>query len=459
MAITVVNEPSQHFSIWKDYYFKYSSSISATINFKYNIQYQELVTISGTPTWVTQDTFSRFPDPDGSTTFNLRQYLSTQTVQDYFPANYSLADGLYTNPLNNKFRLIVQESYAYQFPWGIFNSSGVQLDPGVSASSTKYYGLYDLKLTFTYPGASQTPIFIKGSVIELIDNSNPTTNPDSINGIYTVLEVGINYIVVNGIYDAGKTYYSGSSLWSDHRIVINSSTAYTSGSFISINSCSNDDRYFYTSIGGSYTLREGSVILIPIENMYGIQIWDEDISDYILDDRLSVTGDALFKWTVPNNLHSYQIYVIDSDENVVDTIDIKVIEKCESKYKKTTLNFLDRNGAFIPFYFDLLNTKQLSIVNSNWKGQNTYGRTTKYQIDTQLNEQYQLTTDWISDKESDLFQELFASSYIWMYLENSSVPQKVLVVDKQLQVKKIQNQKLINYQLIVELANEKFINI
>src|ERR1017187_10140794 len=160
--LTVINEPSQYFSIYKDYNFKYNSDINSVINFKYKITYDEFV--SGT-IYNNVDTFERFPEPDGTTTFNLRKYLGSKINSDYFPNYYSLSDGLYPNPLNKNFRLRIQEEYAYQFPWGIFNGSGTQIGTGVSPNLTKCYGIYNLKLTYTNPLGQASPLFQVGSVI------------------------------------------------------------------------------------------------------------------------------------------------------------------------------------------------------------------------------------------------------------------------------------------------------
>ena len=453
MALTTIQEPSSVFPIWTDYYFKYNSSINTNINFKYFVEYQEY---DGT-NWNTIDQFARFPDPDGTTTFNLRKYLSAKVESDYFLQNYNLSNGLYADPLERVFRLKVSEEYAYQFPYGIFDSAGVQIGTGVSANSTKYYGLYDLKLTYTsaVTGDSHTPIFKVGSVVQIIDNSNPITNADSINGIYTILEVGIDYIVVNGVYDSTITYYTGSVLWSDHRQIINPSTIYTSGTFYALNSCNENGGHIFSSLPDNYTLRTNSILLIPIVGFKTVNIYNG--ATLLFSGVGSSVGNYLMRYKLPSTAMTIFINVLDGSGTSIETKTIIVSDLCNPRFDRVDLYFLDRKGSFTPFYFDLMNVKTINITNNNYKSQDQYGRTNKYQIDTQVMEQYKLTTDWLNVDQAKLFEELVESAYLYMFYEGSSTPQKVLIVDKQLETKRIQTTRLLNYQIVVEISKEKYI--
>ena len=455
MALTVIHEPSNRYiNIFTDYFFEYHSSISDIINYKYKIDYQEQ---SG-GLWSTIDTFARFPQPDTNIKFDFRRYLSTKRDSDYFLDNYNQSNGIYFDVLCKDFRLIVSDEYAYQFPWGIFDSSGNQLGTGVSAHSYKYYNAYDLKLTFTYPGSAQQPIFQVGSVVELIDNSNPLTNANTINGIYTVLEIGLDYIVVNGTYDSTITYYTGSVVWADKRQVVGTGTGhtYTSSTFTAVNSCKEDTGMLYTSLPSiGYNLRANSILLIPAIQYSAATITNNGST--VLNITQSATTNSLIRYQIPTTASTVGIS-IRGNSGTTDSRTFNIILKCDSKFKTVTLNFLDRNGAFIPFYFDLTNTKQLDVLNNNWKGLNSNNRAVKYQIDTQITERYQLTSDWLNDAENALFEELFASNYIYMFYEGSITPVKVLITDKSLQKKRTQTQKLYNYTLNVEVAIEKFTN-
>lgn len=453
MSLTILSQPSTYFSLYKDYNFKFISDISNVINFKYKINYDELIG----NTYSLVDTFERFPEPNSACTITLRNYIASKIDSDYFPANYTLNNSIQANPLKKNFRLRVQEEFAYQYPWGEFNSTGGTISNGVSANATKYYGLYNLKLTYTNPTTPASPLFQVGSVVELIDNSNPITNVNAINGIYSVLEVGLDYVVVNGVYDSTKTYYTGSILWSDHRQVTNTATTVTTSGFTALNSCITDNtKNIYTSLYSGATLRTDSLILIPIMSAKTVTVTN-GITLFSGTTTTGTTADGLLVYKTPSTATTININVIDNSGTTLSTLNLNVIDKCEGRFKKTTLQFLDRSGSFIPFYFDLVNVKSIETTNTNWKGLNDYARSVKNQINSQMTEKYQLTTDWLTDKESDLFEELFTSNYIYMFFENSSTPQKVLITDKQTQIKKTVNNKLFNYQINIELSNEKFL--
>jgi hypothetical protein len=245
-------------------------------------------------------------------------------------------------------------------------------------------------------------------------------------------------------------------VWADKRQITNSATTYTSATYNSLNSCNEDGGMLYTSLPSSgYNLRTNSNLLIPVIQYSALTV---SINSSI---NLNITQTAitnnLLTYTIPSSATTLDISVTGAS----GTTQIKsftVNDKCENHFKKVTLNFLDRNGAFIPFYFDLANMKSLQVTNSNWKGLNSNNRAVKYQIDTQLVESYKLTTDWLNEAENSLFDELFTSNYIYMFYENSSTPVKVLITDKQLQKKRTATEKLFNYTLQVEIATEKFIN-
>lgn len=403
--------------------------------------------------WETIDTFERFPEPSTNVRFDLRKYISSGIDSDYFYANYAKANGIYDNPLDRQFRLRISEEYAYQFPWGIFTSTGFQTGNGVSANTPKYYNLYDLKLTFTYPTQQQAPIFKVGSVVELLDNG-PSTNTDSINGIYTVLEVGTDYVVVNGVYDSTKTYYSGSILWSDRRQITNTATTYSSVTFTALNSCNEDGGKLYTSLPTNYNLRCNSVLLIPVIDYTGITVTNGATT--VFSTATTATTSSLLKYIIPCTATTVGINVTGVSGGT-DTRSFNIIDKCESKMKKSTLYFLDRKGAFIPYYFDLHDTKLADVTNTNWKGLNSDNRSVKYQIGTQVSEKYKLTTDWLNKAENTLFEELTQSSYIWMDYENSGIMQKVLIIEKSFEYKNVNREKLFNYTITVEVAKEKFV--
>jgi hypothetical protein len=448
--ITELNTPNDTFSIYRDYNWKYSSDLYNLINFKYKINFDTYVSGS---TYTLTDTFERYAEPDTYATFNLRKYLSTKNNPDYLLQNIGGFNSIQPNPIQTKFRLRIQEEYAYQFAYGD------ETHTGVSANPTKFYNLYNLRLTNM---SGIAPMFTVGSVVEIIDNSNPITNDVALNGIYTVLFVGPDYIVINAIYDAGRTYFNGSALWSDHRQIVNAATTYTSTTFTSIASCKIDNQHIYTSLNSYDNVRINSFLMIPILDGKSVQIWTVEEEPNLLfasDITTDNVGNGLLCYVVPSTPVQIEIMVFDVDENLIGDFFLNIIDKCTGRFTPVVLYFLDRSGAFIPFYFDLVNIKSIQTTNTNWKSLNSYGRSQKNQIDSQVIEQYQLNTDWLSDRESDLFEELYTSNYIYMQDDSDDAGfVKVLISDKQTQIKKTHNNKLFNYQVNIEIAREKFIN-
>ena len=451
--LTTINEPNSSFSLYNDYYFEYHSSVNEKVNFNYIYTYQELKGL----TWSDVQSFDRFANPIGNLKITLRDYLSTKFESDYFQTHFPLV-GIYDTAIVKSFKLKIQESFAYQFPFVNLNSSGVEIGTGVTKNSTKINGLYDVKLTYSKTGGSSiTPIFTVGSVVEIIDGSDPSViDPTKgLSGIWTILEVGIDYVIINATYDSTHTYYSGSVLWSDRRRIIDASTQYISSPFTFINNVS-VTRNIQTAAPTYYQLRSGTKISIPILNIPADSQINIYVDGVLVDTYFPSQTNIQLDYVVPvGSLLTIEVYNGGTD-TYYDTFNFSILDKCESWIKKTTLYFLDNQGAFIPFYFDLIKTRNVEITNKNYKTIDETGRTYKYQSDTIKVVKYELNTDFLDEATSLYFEQLLECPYVYVDFDNVHTIQKCLIVDKSQSIITKNNKRMIQYKLNIELSKTEF---
>jgi hypothetical protein len=431
----------------------------------YKVEYLEY---NGT-SYSTVEEFENFPNPSGNVILNLRSYLETKFDNDYLMST-SLSNGITNTYISKDFKIKVSETYAYQFPFVELDSLDAVIGTGVTQSSVKYNILYDTKLFYSKVGSSViTPIFDKGSIVEIIDET-PTnnTNPKiGLLGQWTILDVGVNYVVINSTYDASRTYSNGSILWSDRRRVESVDTTYLSGTFSCINNQSLTKK-ISTNAPDNYELRPGSIINIPLNNLPiggSIKIYKDTT---LLN---TYTYDKAFKhltYNIPSltsGLTSQTLYIriYNSSDSLVEEKPFKIYEECEATIKKVELYFIDEAGSYMPYYFDMKNQKSIEVQNNTFLTYDKYGRTTKRQINQIKTIKYEINTKFMDELTSKYMEELFQSNHIYMRYENKALEsvidlEPVIIVEKSTQINTKNNKRLLSYKLTIEKSKKEYIH-
>lgn len=140
-----------------------------------------------------------------------------------------------------------------------------------------------------------------------------------------------------------------------------------------------------------------------------------------------------------------------------------VVDKC-SKYENIKLFFLDRLGSYIPLNFDRVSKDNVTNERSNYKqnygnydsvanawGYTTHARgTTTYDIVT--TESITCTSDWLDDEQVELMHILLTSPDVY-YIDEAGVYRAVTITTNSFEKKKRVSEKLLNYTITFEYAN------
>lgn len=142
------------------------------------------------------------------------------------------------------------------------------------------------------------------------------------------------------------------------------------------------------------------------------------------------------------------------------------IDRACSKYDVHELVFLDRLGSLGSFYFKYKSSQSTSIkrtdnkfivgdfLDDEWTYESTeFGTRT---INTDIKAKYELKTAWLTDVESEYFQELLSSPV--SYLKVNGEYWAVNIKNSSSKKKTIVNDSLIEYTVKLELSNNDMIN-
>jgi len=146
---------------------------------------------------------------------------------------------------------------------------------------------------------------------------------------------------------------------------------------------------------------------------------------------------------------------------------IKLNKDC-FRYDNIELYFFDRLGSILPVNFELQNIRKINITKDEYTSflgdlNTSTGRwgyeakdRGRNQINTSVIEELTLRTNWLTNQESNLFQELYTSPLVYIRDGLNFWPVIVKTTDLQITTKK--NQKNFQYTITIEYANQDVIN-
>jgi hypothetical protein len=164
---------------------------------------------------------------------------------------------------------------------------------------------------------------------------------------------------------------------------------------------------------------------------------------------------------------SYTIQVIGSGETGNQLSEIRTFNldcSCEGRFTTYELGFIDRLNSLIPFTFSLNNKQKVDVkrekFNKQIGGLNSFQGKYKYSsLETsnpnysiELNEQWELNTNWLTEVESVYFEELMTSPRVVLVDPNYGYIAVNVVSSTYERVRK-NNKKMIMHTITIERAN------
>tara|TARA_R110000772_G_scaffold2435_2_gene8669 strand:+ start:1199 stop:2461 length:1263 start_codon:yes stop_codon:yes gene_type:complete len=181
-------------------------------------------------------------------------------------------------------------------------------------------------------------------------------------------------------------------------------------------------------------------------------------SQYTVNNYVITGSDAVFQGSDWVNITTYG----DSSNVLGQPINIKI--DCQKKYTPTRIIFKNRYGAFDNFEFSLVSNNTFEVETKEYKANalnsveavyNRYdGSKTFY---TDGGETLTVNSDYVNEGFNDFFKQLMLSDEIYQVLEPSeslnnfgikAELQPLTLISKNLQFKKQEVDKLINYQFV-----------
>ena len=233
----------------------------------------------------------------------------------------------------------------------------------------------------------------------------------------------------------------------------------------------------YTGLNGTGTGTAQSAVTHT--GFYGYtEFWDGVNQDIDPDDfELTNTGGSL-KLYLPENTASFawDMNSGTKDKTTISTTATVVtsastnyrweIERiCSAKYTPIQMRFINKNGAPQDFYFFLksaenINTKSETFKRNIFTYSSSNYDTKSHQAQTfnkTGRKRFTLNTDYLAEAYNAVIEDIMLSEFVWIFIGNVVHP--VTVITSSLTKKTSLNDKLIQYTLEVEEANDIINNI
>ena len=146
-----------------------------------------------------------------------------------------------------------------------------------------------------------------------------------------------------------------------------------------------------------------------------------------------------------------------STDYIVSEIKTYILDSQCGKYDSTRFMFLNSLGQFDYFTAKLFNKKSIDINRTTYKKNLAYnyvvGDRGTTVINVKASESHTVTSDWIDTDTSQWLTELFLSPEVYI-LDEAGVIIPVIIDNNSIDVKRTDNEKLINYTFNYSMANE-----
>ena len=168
---------------------------------------------------------------------------------------------------------------------------------------------------------------------------------------------------------------------------------------------------------------------------------------------------------VKDHLGDVDLYGVDTiyvnDGNTVEVYKVENIEEC--KYNPYKVTFVNKFGALQDLWFFKRSNLSLQTKEESYKANIVANGT--YSINSRQKtvfnktgvEKLQLNTGFYPESYNEIFRQLTLSEEVWIDYDGNTLP--ITVMSSSLNYKTSVNDKLINYTIDVEFANNKINNI
>ena len=477
--ITSLSTPGSFMPVYNPIVFTFSSP-------KYNkVGYRYLVDIKDSANNLI-NRLKVVPQPDGSGYVDIQKILSNYVSVDYYP-NTSLNG----NCINSYFKYKVSLGEEYLSSWDYTNFV------------EQIGGVFDGQVVLSNTNPSITHTYVVGDQITI--DTNTSGLAQNVGGLHSVVSVPNNYqIVIDVIYpnDDPSIAIPGSTKYSDSRktgysnlTTINNLTVWNgvfswkdwkNFNYVDYNILASDNYLLLTSLK-PYQITD------KIHERYMLVDGQSYYINYMTDDTLNNTqcsliindpiiGSIPLSGITPlGNIRQFKIdHSVISSVGITDWeyVDFYLVIKQTQKTKTyrlyndkrckindISIYFMDKLGSILSIPFQLRENQSISIERESSKISKSYNNRSTLDLLTggdivnhiSSKKTYTLNTNWMNDRQMELFEIMMESPYTWISFGNDI--QACIIEDTSLEIEKYKNKSLFKKNIKVRLSNQDPLNI
>lgn len=202
--------------------------------------------------------------------------------------------------------------------------------------------------------------------------------------------------------------------------------------------------------------------------VYGSFIVDLPTSDSIVLD-VPYSAVSASTGTLIQRTDWYTLTIFNGFNQALEPIRFNV-DWSTTRYGNIELVFMDRLGSYAPANFELQSFRTINVTRDSYKkilgDLNRIDISDKWQyrstdrgkqnINTQVIQVLDLTSNWLTEEEANYLQELYSSPFV--YIKDNGQLWPVVVTTNSYQVQTKKNKKNIQIKITVEYANNDIIN-
>jgi hypothetical protein len=199
-----------------------------------------------------------------------------------------------------------------------------------------------------------------------------------------------------------------------------------------------------------------------------LPIFSEGVGKIIIDSvttEITDSGNSNQKiqyLTIPANSNSIDIYDTD-DITLLKTVTVNNV--CEPKFTPHKVTFVNKLGAYQDIYFFKKTTESFNVQDETYKRNTIDTNTLTYGTNEGQKQRYNvngstkitLNTGYVKEDFNSALEELFLSENAWIRWEGKTLP--VIISSKDMTLKNVLNDKLIDYTVGFEFAFNKINNV
>ena len=219
----------------------------------------------------------------------------------------------------------------------------------------------------------------------------------------------------------------------------------------------------------STDLLQNSLNMYLPEGIAGkLPIFAEGVGKVIIDStttQITDSGNSNQKIqyiTIPANTSTVEIYAPDASK-LLKTVTVNNV--CEPKFTPYKVSFINKLGVYQDIYFFKKTTESFNVTDETYKRNIINTSTLTYGTNDGQKQRYNvngstkitLNTGYVKEDFNSALEELFLSENAWIRWEGKTLP--VIISSKDMTLKTVLNDKLIDYTVGFEFAFNKINNV